>query len=66
MSDTAAIPRDEFFESLLGDFLDESGQLLDRLNENMLQLDEWFRSLDDAGIPPLRRGFVERDVPLRP
>jgi two-component system chemotaxis sensor kinase CheA len=32
---------------MLGDFLDESGQLLDRLNENMLQLDEWFRSLDD-------------------
>jgi two-component system, chemotaxis family, sensor kinase CheA len=44
----SAIPRDEFFESMLGDFLDESGQLLASLNENMLQLDEWFRSLDDA------------------
>ncbi|MCC6124664.1 MAG: chemotaxis protein CheA [Pirellulales bacterium] len=51
MSDAAAIPRDEFFESMLGDFLDESGQLLDRLNENMLQLDEWFRSLDDGASP---------------
>ena len=48
MNDAAAIPRDEFFESMLGDFLDESGQLLDRLNENMLQLDEWFRSLDET------------------
>ena len=48
MSETAAIPRDEFFDSMLGDFLDESGQLLTSLNENMLQLDEWFRSLDDS------------------
>src|SRR5574340_9038 len=38
---------DEFRESLLGDFLDESGQLLDRLNENLLQLDQWVRSLDE-------------------
>ena len=40
------VARDDFFESLLGDFLDESGQLLDRLNENLLQLDEWVRALD--------------------
>ncbi len=46
MSNTEAMPRDEFFDSLLGDFLDESGQLLDRLNENLLQLDEWVRSLE--------------------
>lgn len=44
--DTAS--RDEFFDSLLGDFLDESGQLLDKLNENLLQLDEWVRSLDEG------------------
>ncbi len=47
MSESEAVARDEFFESLLGDFLDESGQLLDRLNENLLQLDEWVRSLDE-------------------
>jgi len=47
MSDTKAAERDEFFESLLGDFLDESAQLLDRLNENLLQLDEWVRNLDE-------------------
>lgn len=41
------VARDEFFESLLGDFLDESGQLLDRLNENLLQLDEWVQTLND-------------------
>jgi len=48
MSDSNAVVRDEFFDSLLGDFLDESGQLLDRLNENLLQLDEWVRSLDEG------------------
>ncbi len=48
MSDSDVVPRDEFFDSLLGDFLDESGQLLDRLNENLLQLDEWVRSLDET------------------
>jgi len=47
MSDSEAVARDEFFDSLLGDFLDESGQLLDRLNENLLQLDEWVRTLED-------------------
>lgn len=47
MSDSEAVARDEFFESLLGDFLDESGQLLDRLNENLLQLDDWVRALDE-------------------
>ncbi len=47
MSDSETVARDEFFESLLGDFLDESGQLLDRLNENLLQLDDWVRSLDE-------------------
>jgi two-component system chemotaxis sensor kinase CheA len=50
MSNPEGVARDEFFESLLGDFLDESGQLLDRLNENLLQLDEWVQSLgDDQG-----------------
>ena len=39
--------RDEFFEALLGDFLDESGQLLDRLNTNLLHLDEWVRQLGE-------------------
>ncbi|MCH8150701.1 MAG: Hpt domain-containing protein, partial [Planctomycetes bacterium] len=46
MSTAEAPVRDEFFDELLGDFLDESSQLLDRLNENLLQLDEWVRSLD--------------------
>ncbi|MBN2296378.1 MAG: chemotaxis protein CheA [Pirellulales bacterium] len=37
----------DFLASLLGDFLDESGQLLERLNESLLQLDDWVRTLDD-------------------
>jgi len=47
MSELDAVARDEFFDSLLGDFLDESGQLLGRLNENLLQLDEWVGALAD-------------------
>ena len=47
MSESEAVARDDFFDSLLGDFLDESGQLLDKLNEDLLQLDEWVRLLDD-------------------
>ncbi len=47
MSDSEAMVRDEMFDSLLGDFLDESGQLLDQLNDNLLQLDEWVQALDE-------------------
>ncbi len=52
MSDPQAIIRDDFFDGLLGDFLDESGQLLERLNENLLRLDEWVRSAGDQ--PPVQ------------
>ncbi|RMF95192.1 MAG: chemotaxis protein CheA [Planctomycetota bacterium] len=48
----SATARDEFFESMLGDFLDESAQLLDRLNENLLQLDDWVRA--QGGTPTER------------
>ena len=73
MSESEAVVRDEFFESLLGDFLDESGQLLDRLNENLLQLDEWVRLLDDedrlarfstAALQTARRFDLERSADL--
>ncbi|MBN1910171.1 MAG: chemotaxis protein CheA [Pirellulales bacterium] len=47
MSTSDPVVHDEFFESLLGDFLDESGQLLDALNDNLLQLDDWVRSLGE-------------------
>ena len=43
----SAPEQNELLESMLGDFLDESDQLLRRLNENLLQLDGWVRSLDD-------------------
>lgn len=39
--------QDEFFESLLGDFLDESSQLLDQLNEDLLVLDNWVEAIGD-------------------
>ena len=44
--------RDEFYESLLGDFLDESAQLLDRLNEDLLKLDEWTQANEDLPEAP--------------
>lgn len=44
MSNPKSFVQDEFFDSLLSDFLDESSQLLDRLNENLLELDEWAAS----------------------
>jgi two-component system, chemotaxis family, sensor kinase CheA len=38
--------QDELLDSLLGDFLDESDQLLAQLNERLLQLDQWVHTLD--------------------
>lgn len=43
-SSKTPVVQDEFFQSLIGDFLDESEQLLDRLNENLLELDEFIRT----------------------
>ena len=34
---------DDMYQEMLADFLDESGQLLDRLGENLLSLDEWIK-----------------------
>lgn len=47
MSDVQADTRNELLDSLLGDFLDESDQLLTQLSKNLLQLDEWVQSLDE-------------------
>jgi two-component system chemotaxis sensor kinase CheA len=44
MSNSNSFVQDEFFDGLLSDFLDESAQLLQRLNENLLELDEWVAS----------------------
>ena len=52
MSDSAANPQDDLVNSLLGDFLDESDQLLAQLNERMLQLDEWVHALGDGHAEP--------------
>lgn len=51
MSPSETPVRDEFYESLLGDFLDESAQLLDRLNENLLKLDEWVQAYEGQTPP---------------
>jgi two-component system chemotaxis sensor kinase CheA len=47
MSDSQENSQNDLLDSLLGDFLDESDQLLTQLNERLLQLDEWVRELDD-------------------
>ncbi len=38
---------DDMLDELLTDFLDESSQLLDRLNEDLLVLDEWAATLEE-------------------
>ena len=47
MSNVESQSNNDLLESMLGDFLDESDQLLSRLNENLMSLDEWVRLLDD-------------------
>jgi len=44
MDDVASTVQDDFIDGLLVDFIDESEQLIERLNENLLQLDEWVRA----------------------
>ncbi len=49
---SSGIPtKDDIFDALLPDFLDESDQLLSRLNESLLQLDQLVRLEEDAGRP---------------
>ena len=43
-SQSAAQPVDSFLDDVLGDFLDESDELLGRLNEDLLELDQWANS----------------------
>ena len=52
MSDSRQDTQNDLLESLLGDFLDESDQLLTQLNENLLQLDEWVQSLGEDHHEP--------------
>jgi two-component system chemotaxis sensor kinase CheA len=47
MRDPQKDGKDDLLDGLLGDFLDESDQLLTQLNARLLQLDEWVRTLDD-------------------
>lgn len=58
MTATPSPPPDGLLEELLGDFIDESGQLLDRLNENLLVLDEWVRSLDEPELTRCDEGLL--------
>ncbi|MHB8864231.1 MAG: Hpt domain-containing protein, partial [Pirellulaceae bacterium] len=46
MSDSPSAANKNLLDDLLGDFLDESDQLLAQLNKNLLQLDEWVQALD--------------------
>jgi two-component system chemotaxis sensor kinase CheA len=47
MGDSQPETKNELLDGLLGDFLDESDQLLTQLNANLLQLDEWVQALDE-------------------
>ena len=48
MSDTQSAGSDDVLDGLLGDFLDESDQLLNRLNENLMSLDEWVHAAGES------------------
>ena len=41
---------DEFLQEMLGDFLDESDELLNQLNEKLLELDEWVGELVEGQV----------------
>lgn len=47
-----SISDDDFLNSLLGDFIDESDEILLQLNENLLKLDDWVKSLGGAPKEP--------------
>ena len=48
----AAEVNDDFTDGLMSDFLDESTGLVSRLNENLLQLDQWTKSHAAEGERP--------------
>ncbi len=50
MNDTSDIKHDDFIDDLLADFIDESEQLLARLNENLQSLDEQIASLSPGEV----------------
>ncbi len=58
MSNPDDATHDEFYKSLLGDFLGESEQLLVALNENLLRLDQWVRSLRDDREQPCAENLL--------
>ena len=39
---------DDLLQEMLGEFLDESDELLNQLNENLLNLDEWVTTLQEG------------------
>ncbi len=47
MNAGTATSSNQFLDELLGDFLDESAELLEKLNQNLLYLDEWAEGRDD-------------------
>ena len=56
MSNSQPCAKNDLLDELLGDFLDESDQLLATLSENLLQLDEWVqRTARTSGNDARRR-----------
>jgi len=47
MSDSPATD-DGLLDEMLGDFLDESDEIVSSLNENLLKLDEWVHALEEG------------------
>lgn len=49
MSDSTAM-RDDCSDDLLGDFLDESTQLIERINERLMELEQWVQEEAGSGV----------------
>jgi len=47
-TDDSLAAEDGLLDEMLGDFLDESDEIVSSLNENLLKLDEWARSLGEG------------------
>jgi two-component system chemotaxis sensor kinase CheA len=58
MDDSPSENKNELLDSLLGDFLDESDQLLSQLNRNLLQLDEWAQAPGEDPAPRCDEGLL--------
>ena len=55
---------DDFLSEMLGDFLDETDEIVVSLYDNLLKLDEWVRTLDPGQVARCDDDRVRVTVPM--